>query len=371
MNRTKSVNADVIVVGGGVIGLLSAREFASAGARVVVLEKRLLGRESSWAGGGILSPLYPWRMPDPITRLCAWSQAVYPKLAQELAMSSGVDPEWRQSGLLFAECEDFEAALEWCGKRGMVYELPSARDIARIAPNLGIAPQRPVYLPGIAQVRNPRLLRALRSDLEQRGVALLENSPADEIKTQDGRVIGIATPEGVYEAGCYVVAAGAWSGRLASSLDRRDLGIEPVKGQMLVYKADPELLRCMVLHDGRYLIPRQDGRILVGSTVEYAEFDKSVSDSIRRDLESFAQTVLPALKALSPEKHWAGLRPGSPEGIPRIGPHPAFSNLYFNCGHFRNGFVMAPASARLLADQILRRPPILPLEPYRLPASPA
>jgi glycine oxidase len=368
MNRTKTVNADVVIVGGGVIGLLSARELASAGARVVLLEKRLLGRESSWAGGGILSPLYPWRTPDPITRLCAWSQAVYPKLAQELSVSSGIDPEWRQSGLLFAECEDLAEALEWCGKRGVACEFPVVHDIERIAPKLGIAPERPVYLPGVAQVRNPRLLRALRIDLEQRGVVLLENHPVDEIKTKDGRVTGIATPEGAFAAGCYVVAAGAWSGRLAAALDNRDLGIAPVKGQMLVYKADPDWLRCMVLHQGRYLIPRLDGRILVGSTVEYAEFDKSVSESVRRDLESFAHALLPALKALTPEKHWAGLRPGSPEGIPRIGAHPGFSNLYFNCGHFRNGFVMAPASARLLADQILRRPAILPLEPYQISA---
>jgi glycine oxidase len=359
MNQT-----DVIIIGGGVSGLMSARELSDSGKRVILLERQSCGRESSWAGGGILSPLAPWRADEAITALCRWSQSAYPGLAEELQASTGIDPEWLQSGLLFSDCADIDLAMAWADAHATRYEFLTPSDVGRIEPNLRSAGKDPLLLPDLAQVRNPRLLRALMTDLAQRGVALLERHSVDHIRIERGRAVGVVAQGQLFTAEDYVVTAGAWSGLMARNSGLPDLPIMPVKGQMLIFDSPPGLLKHMVLSGGRYLIPRKDGKILAGSTLENAQFNKSTTDAALEALNCFATRLLPALKHYRIEKHWAGLRPGSPAGIPTIGPHAQVSNLFFNCGHFRNGFVMAPASARLLANHVLRQTAIVPSKPY-------
>jgi glycine oxidase len=359
MNRT-----DVIIIGGGVSGLMSARELSDSGKRVVLLERQAFGRESSWAGGGILSPLAPWRAAEPITALCRWSQSAYPLLAEELQASSGIDPEWLPSGLLFSDCAEIDLAKAWADAHDTRYESLACSDLGRLEPNLCATTKSPLLFPDIAQVRNPRLLRALINDLAQRGVELLEQHPVDEIRIERGRAVGVVAHNQLFTAQDYVVSAGAWSGLLARNSGLPELPIMPVKGQMLIFDSPPGLLKHMVLSGGRYLIPRKDGKILAGSTVENAQFNKCTTDEAHEALSRFATGLLPSLKHCAIEKHWAGLRPGSPAGIPTIGPHSEVANLFFNCGHFRNGFVMAPASARLLANHVLQQNAIVPPEPY-------
>jgi glycine oxidase len=359
MNQT-----DVIIIGGGVSGLMSARELSGSGKRVILLERQSCGRESSWADGGILSPLAPWRADEAITALCRWSQSAYPLLAEELRTSTGIDPEWLQSGLLFCDCADIDLAKAWADAHAARYECLASSPVGRIEPMLRSAGKDPLLFPDLAQVRNPRLLSALKTDLVQRGVALLEQHPVDDIRIERGRAVGVVAQNQLYTADDYVVTAGAWSGLLARNCGLPNLPIMPVKGQMLIFASPPGLLKHIVLSDGRYLIPRKDGKILAGSTLENAQFNKSTTDAAHESLYRFATRLLPALKHYQIEKHWAGLRPGSPAGIPTIGPHAQVSNLFFNCGHFRNGFVMAPASARLLANHVLRQTAIVRPEPY-------
>ena len=357
--------ADIIIIGGGVSGLMSARELALSGAHVVLLDRQSLARESSWAGGGILSPLKPWRAAEPITTLCRWSQAAYPHLAQALQESTGLDPEWLPSGLLFNDCDELAEATQWAEAQGIRFERLSAGAVAGLEPGLRASPDStPLLFPDVGQVRNPRLLRALREDLAQRGVELLEHHPVDQIRVERGRVAGLVSRQESLSAEAYVLAAGAWSGLLARNAGLADLPVGPVKGEMLIFDSPPGLLKRIVLDKGRYLIPRKDGKILAGSTVENAQFNKSTSMAAGDALREFACGLLPALRRFPIEKHWAGLRPGSPEGIPFIGPHPQLANLFLNCGHYRNGFVMAPASARLLADHILKRPAIVSPDAY-------
>ncbi len=355
---------DIIIIGGGVSGLLCARELSNSGKRVVLLERQALGKESSWAGGGILSPLNPWRTPEPITELCRWSQTTYPHLAKELHASTGIDPEWLPSGLIFLDCREIEVAKAWADRRATRYESMAINDIERIEPNICPAADYSLFLPDIAQVRNPRLLRALRTDLQHRGVELLEQHPVDQINIERGRAVSVVVNHQTFTAQDYVVTTGAWSGLLASNSGLPELPIMPVKGEMLIFNAPQGLLKHMVLSEGRYLIPRKDGKILAGSTIENAQFNKGTTEAAFEALHAFATSLLPALRQSNIEKHWAGLRPGSSNGIPTIGPHPDVSNLYFNCGHFRNGFVMAPASARLLANHVLQQTPIVSPEPY-------
>jgi glycine oxidase len=177
----------------------------------------------------------------------------------------------------------------------------------------------------------------------------------------------VLTPHGTFAADSFIVCTGAWSGDLLAPLGLRP-EISPVKGQMLLFRARPGVVRTIHLAADRYAIPRRDGRVLFGSTVEHAGFDKSTSEEARKELHAIAVARYPALAACEIENHWAGLRPGSPSGIPFIGPHPALANLYVNAGHFRNGIVLGPASARLAADLVLGRGPDVDPAPYAVDA---
>lgn len=360
--------SDILIVGGGIIGLMTARELLLNGASVRILDRHATGQESSWAGGGILSPLYPWRVPAAITRLFLWSHTEYPQLTQELHETTGIDPEWIRSGLLVANYDGEQESIEnWAGNHALTLEWLDGKAARRMEPAADWQHWNPLHLPDIAQVRNPRLLAAVREHVRRLGGEIIEQSAVTKIRVDTDRITGVETHDKDYSADVYVIAAGAWSGGLEAGLvpDSHGIAVEPVRGQMLIFKTPPGTLRHILLCEGKYLIPRRDGRILAGSTLEYTGFDKSTTESALEELLDFARRWLPG-RPIEVEKHWAGLRPGSAEGIPYITQHPRFNNLYLNCGHFRNGFVMAPASARLLSDLIHGRNSFTDATPYQL-----
>ncbi len=353
----------VIVIGAGVIGLLTARELVLAGRDVVVLEKGRAGQESSWAGGGILSPLYPWRYPESVNCIAEYGQAAYPDLLAELKDTG--DFQWEKTGMLVLDSGEIDEALAWAEKKPQRRLEPVARHRAEsIQPGLRGAGQQALWMPEIAHVRNPRLLKVLMPYLRQKGVEFRENVSVNRIgRAASGLVLD--TTAGSLSANTVVVCAGAWSGELLKSTGIR-LPIEPVKGQMLVFEPAPALVKPMVMREGRYLIPRRDGRILIGSTLEYRGYDKITTQQARQALRQSAIDMVPAIAKLKVEHHWAGLRPGTPDGVPYIGEHPEIPGLYVNAGQFRNGLVMAPGSARLVTDLILGREPAFAPQPYQL-----
>ncbi|MHB9119602.1 MAG: glycine oxidase ThiO [Burkholderiales bacterium] len=356
------MNSDCLIVGAGAVGLVSALELAKRGARVTVVERGPVAAEASWAGGGILLPLLPWNYREPVTRLTQQSLAAYPYLIDELRDSTGIDPEFLRSGMVVLPPFDAEAATAWHAAHDLPLEPMRALSVA---PALA-ADEEALWLPRVYQLRNPRFLLALRQRVEQMGVKLLEHTPVSGFHTAGHRVTAVSTPTGALHAGQIVITAGAWSRAL---LGEYALGadIRPVRGQMLLFKIEPGVLTQIVLHQGIYLIPRADGHLLVGSTLEDVGFDKSITAEAESALHAAATAILPALAGAPVVKHWAGLRPAAPGNIPVIARHPHFDNLYLNSGHFRYGVTMAPASAQLLADILLGTPPSLDPAPYGWP----
>lgn len=355
-----------IVVGGGVIGLLSTYLLASAGQEVVLLEAGEAGREASWAGGGIVSPLYPWRYSPAVTALAHWSQDYYPQLGQTLLRQTGIDPEVYATGLYWLDLQDEDEALAWAERQGRaLYPVPMEQVRAAV-PALGDGFSRAVFMPGVANVRNPRLLAALREALQRMpNVRVVEHSPVEALIQEGRRIVGVRTAEGEWRGEQVVMAAGAWSAELLAPLGI-ELPVKPMKGQMILYKCAKDFLPSMVLAKRRYAIPRRDGHILVGSTLEDVGFDKAPTEDALGSLKATAVELLPALADAEVVKHWAGLRPGSPDGVPYIGAVSDFDGLWLNCGHFRNGLVLAPASCQLLADLMLGRKPSIDPAPYAL-----
>lgn len=357
-------NTDFTIIGSGIIGLLTAKEFRQAGASVTVIEKNPASQESSWAGGGILLPLYPWRQAPAITQLVIPSLKSYPLFNDELFAATGIDPEWTQSGLLISKNPDSELAIQWCENNAIPV---AAADLA-LFEQLRTQALNPLWLPTIAQVRNPRLLKSLKAFLVQQGVVFIENCEVTEIVQKNNQIQSLNTSIGVLSVNHLVIAAGAWSGDTLRHLfsELKKPKIAPVKGQMLLFQAHPGLLPHIVLDEDHYLIPRRDGKILVGSSVEETGFDKSTTEQTKNKLKAFAFELFPALKDFFLIAHWAGLRPGTVQGIPYIDNHPEIDNLSINAGHFRNGLTMAPASARLMVDLILKRSLDVDPQPYKL-----
>jgi glycine oxidase len=357
---------DYLIVGGGIIGMLTAIELQHTGQAVALIDKNKAGRESSWAGGGIISPLYPWRYDDAVSRLARWSQAFYPTLAEMLIDAGGPDPEYIKSGLLILEPGDNENPVDWSGRFDQPLQLIDQQGIAQSEPALETDANTAAWLPEVAQIRNPRLTKTLYHTVGQK-ITIHEQTEATELLIEQDRVRGVKTPAGTIEAENVIICAGAWSGGLLKNILPPPV-IEPVLGQMILFRHRPGAITRIVLHNDRYIIPRKDGRVLVGSTLEYKGFDKQTTEEAKQALKTFALTHFPSLHEAEIEHHWAGLRPGSPSGIPYIGPVPEIQGLYLNAGHFRNGVVLGPASCRLMADIVLKRTPILDPAPYAIDA---
>jgi glycine oxidase len=353
----------IIIVGGGVIGLLTAIECAHAGVRVTLFERGETGRESSWAGGGIVSPLFPWRYLDSVTHLASWSQANYPELAAAIQAATGIDPEYTPSGLVLVAPDETEAAMAWAAQHERKLQPIDAERFRELEPRAAEPVDGALWMPDVGQVRNPRMVRALREWAQVLGLTIRTQEPVGALLRDGQRCTGVRSATGDTRGDAVIVCAGAWSGGLLADLAQPPT-IEPVRGQMLLFRARPGTIRRMVLEQNRYVIPRRDGRTLFGSTIEHVGFDKQTTAEARDELYAIATQRFPVLAQCEVEAHWAGLRPSSPAGVPYIGPHPSIDGLFINAGHFRNGIVLGPASARLATDLVLGRQPIVDPAPY-------
>jgi glycine oxidase len=352
------MQTDFLIVGGGAVGLASARILLRAGYRVTLVERGEVGREASWAGGGILSPLCPWDYREPVTRLALRGMEMFGEAAAVLHTATGIDPEYQRSGMLVLPPFQSEIAVQWCTRHSFSLQQINLADYIPGMRGAGL------LLPDVAQVRNPRLMQAMRKQVEMLGGAILEHREVQKFENAGERVVALHTPQGRLTADAYIVAAGAWSGKLLGE-HALNIDIRPIRGQILLLKFDAPPFRNILLRENLYLIPRRDGHVLVGSTLEDAGFDKSITAAARDDLLDRVRELFPEWRDCEPVRQWAGFRPGSPDNIPTIGRHPELANLYVNSGHFRYGVTMAFASAELLLNEIEGKPQPFGVEEYR------
>lgn len=359
MNNKDGMKQDVIVIGGGIIGLATAERLLAQGAKVTILERNKVGQESSWAGGGILSPLCPWDYSDDVIRLTNYSLMLFPTWVTALYEATKIDPEFETCGMLLLPTFDKQVAQQWCATHNVRIEekmimLPFS-PAYELAKDNHQKTTNALFLPDIAQVRNPRLLHALKNKVLALGGKIIEYCTVHEIKTAKRKVQAVLTSSGIVHAAQYIVAAGAWSQEILGR-HALNLNIRPSRGQMLLFKFAAPPLRNILLQKNLYLIPRRDGHLLVGSTLEDVGFIKTTTTTARNELFQRAQKLLPILNNVPIKKQWAGLRPASPHNIPTIGRHPQLNNLFINSGHFRYGVTMAPASAEILVNEIIGAP---------------
>ena len=377
---TQISSADCLIIGGGVVGLSLALEMADRGATVQLLDQERVGRAASWAGAGILPPSPLKGAIDPLDQLRGLSHRLHAQWAVRLRELTGIDTGYSRCGGLYlarsaGEAATLAAQLSLWDEFGIESQRWSTAETIEFEPNLApLLKSESVkavwYLPDECQLRNPRHLKALAAACQARGVRIAEHSPVTRIETNSNGTIRahVNQPQAaatVFETRQLCICSGAWSRLL---LDRLQVttGILPIRGQMILYRADRPLLQRVVNEGHRYLVARADGRLLAGSCEEEVGFDLSTTETMIAQLRVWAEEVLPALKHTPIENTWAGLRPGSFDGLPYMGQVPGSPNLFVSSGHFRAGLHLSCASAVLMADLMQGKQPSIDLSPFRI-----
>jgi len=362
----------VIVIGGGVIGCLTALYLHRLGANPIILEKGNIGQESSWAGAGILCPIHPWLYPDSFTHLIDDSLARYPGLNEMLLELTGMSMQWCNSGLLIPLFDDDHThhrddALAWSKRFGWkVEELDGAQTRAH-EPTISEQVSGALLWPGVGQVRNPRMLAAVRKALEIKGVLIREQAEVVglEKNTQDKiNAVQLASGEKI-ETDAVLLAAGSWSGALGRQVGLT-LPVEPVKGQIVLLKDKPSLVNHIIKHDDVYMVPRVDGHILVGASMERVGFQRGTTTDIVDHLLDATYRITPGLKHAEVIQKWMGFRPGSPDGMPYLGPVEGHPGLWVSTGHYRNGVALAPGTADIISRWMMGEKPALDVFDFRV-----
>ncbi len=350
----------VAIVGGGVIGLAIAWRLALGGARVTVFERDATGSGASQASAGMLAACAEAEPGEEgHLALNRASQNLWPGFAAELERYSGLPLDLRTEGtLIIALTADDEARLrhqlEFQTSLGLPLQWISAAEVRRREPHLSPQVAGAIFSPEDHQVENRKLAQALRAAAEKAGASVREHSPVEKIAVENGRAGGVLVAGKFEKADVVVLAAGAWSRAVEGLPPQARPPVRPVKGQMIALRMDAKapILSHVVWAPGAYLVPRRDGRLLVGATVEEKGFDPSLTAGAQLALLEAAWRALPAIEELAIEEARAGFRPGSRDDAPILGTGPV-EGLVYATGHYRNGILLTPITARAIADLIL------------------
>jgi glycine oxidase len=366
--------ADTLILGGGVIGLSLAYELAGHGQRVRVLDRGQPGREASWAGAGILPACKFRTRAEPREWLAGYSSQLHAEWAERLRGETGIDNGYRQCGGIYladsnATAGELLTNCEQWRREGLNAKWLHAADLDKSEPALAAAYDRfPLAGAAIvaeeAQIRSPRHVRALIAAGQQRHVEFSPGVEVFDFEINGDRVAKIHTSAGELESPNIVVAAGAWSGALAARLGT-NLPIKPIRGQIVLLDCGRPILKRIINLGRRYFVPRDDGRVLIGSTEEDVGFDRHTTAEAIRELLDLATRLSPALKSATVERFWSGFRPSSATESPYLGRLPKLSNAYIAAGHYRHGLWLSTGTAVVMSRLIRGESPGVDLSPFR------
>lgn len=361
--------AEVAIIGGGVIGLAVARALAARGLNdVLVIERGQAGAEASSAAAGMLAPQAEADHADEFFELCRQSRDLYPDFAAQLWEETGIDIQLENTGTLYLgfteeDVKELERRYAWQSQSGLAVELLSAAEAIQLEPSISERVRMALRFPLDGQVENRLLVNALVRANEKLGVRFAPETSADLIKVANGGIQGVETSRGFVATRNVVVAAGAWTSHLKSSEQFAgrtgpdsalpNLGIEPVRGQMLCFEASLNVF-CHVIYSPRgYLVPRSDGRVLAGSTTEQVGFNKRNTPEGVELIKAAAMEISPAIASIGVKDSWSGLRPRARDGLPVLGGYAEIEGLFYATGHYRNGILLAPITGELIAVAML------------------
>ena len=350
---------EIVIVGGGVIGLTIARALALHGVRdVCLVERGNLGTEASWAAAGMLLPQVEADAQDEFFNLACQSRDLYPDFAAALREETGIDVELDTTGTLYLaltehDHEEIEKRYEWQTRAGLSVEMLSIEETLALEPCISESTLGALRFPKDIQVENRRLLSALANSVKKLGIDIVTQTTVDSLMIEGNRVRGVQTSRGVISCPTAVIAAGTWSSFIKTSPQSPIPRIEPIRGQMVCLEAKPQLTRHVIYSPRGYIVPRQDGRLLAGSTSENAGFAKCVTAGGIATILRNALEISPAISDLPVVDTWAGLRPRASDGLPVMGPCGEIDGLFYATGHYRNGILLAPLTGELISKAIV------------------
>jgi glycine oxidase len=359
---------DVVIIGGGVIGTSIAYELTKRGKSVVLVEKDTIGAHASSAAGGMLGAQVEFAEPGPLFDLSLRSRLMFPDLQKELYAASGIDIQLKTPGMLrVAFTEEEKSTLmkqaEWQTAMGLPATWLDTKEVRRMEPAVTDGIVGALFLTEDTQVSAPDLTKAFAVAAAKHGAAITENCEAIEFYRQGEQIIGIETTAGKLEADEYVIAGGAWSGKIMKQLGH-SLPIFPVKGEAFSVLSIPHPIEKTIYSHGCYIVPKSGDRLLVGASVKDCGFDARLTIDGLQQLMAKAIRLLPVIKDCPLEKTWASLRPQTADGLPYFGRLSAYNNVSIAAGHFRNGILLSPITGQLIAQLLSGETTAEALEPF-------
>jgi glycine oxidase len=348
---------EILIIGGGVIGLSIARALHKKGfPQITILERAALGKESSYAAAGMLAPQAETDKTDEFFQFCSESNRLYPQFAAELFDETDVDIELDRSGTLYLaftneDVKEIRNRFEWQTSAGLQVEHLTARETRQAEPFVSPDVLESLFFPNDWQVENRKVLHALHKYCDLYGIEIRENTEVKNLLIENNRVAGAETEREKFRAETVVLATGAWTSLIKAGnflLPR----VLPVRGQMISFYTAKRIFSKVIYSPRGYLVPRADGRVLAGATVEDAGFDKTVNAEGIDFVREHALEIAPSLVNLEIQDTWAGLRPFAADGLPVVGECAEIENLLIATAHYRNGILLAPLTAQILADKI-------------------
>ncbi len=368
-----SIQFDAVIIGGGIIGCAIAWRLGQAGLRVAVIERGEIGREASWAAGGMLAPLAEANQADAFFALAVASRAMYAAFAHELREITGIDIEYRTEGTLHlalsdADEEELEHRWQWQHEAGLNSKKLSVDCVLKLEPSLTPKLRWALKFPEDHQVDNRRLMLALEVAARKAGVEFWLHTEAAQVAIANSQVSSLITTQGEIKTHTVIIAAGCWSSLVKTNSNTaiKNFFVEPVRGQMVALQIPVPALQHVVYSSNSYLVPRLGGYVIAGSTTENVGYDKRVTASGIASIIDRAIEIAPALAGQALRETWAGLRPKTRDDWPILGADPQIKGLVYATGHYRNGILLTPITAQVIGELVTRGESSINSKPFNI-----